>query len=1176
MTAVMPANTQSPLRVLHVAGSGCDDFYFKVSLLYSKAAWVFPKEQVTAYYAIGCPDGSWFLFENDVSNIEVEDFACYLKEHNQTQHDKRLSKTDTRAKSRSSSVISTTGSEACSTTCTSSPSVVSSDLTPHQQEQAKNVLIQKKANTKDLLKTKKNLILAVGSLGELLAFLSTAKQTQNLDVVVPHMFDFPGMTSYRALFEDMLGISVCGPDNVHNVVAQDKALTRSVLQEVPGVKIPKGQTLRIVENTNVEMKNLSPVEQAVKQQLHMQPPFVVKPAREDNSRGVGLVKKNDSYEAMLAKIEIAFSYGDTVVVEEFIPGREMRVGVIQEMAKNDLNEDEIVTKPIPGMVEYFMMNPDMPIRTETDKLTSTDSNNNDNEEKEKKPSTNNFVQTKCARTFTPEVSPELRANLERQTALAFQALAGRDYGLFDYRVHEETGEAYIIECCSFWSFSPISAISLLLENSYGPNSFQQAVMNVWQLCAIRTQEMRKNDLEVEEVFEAQKERSKNSSSEIDEEMEVEQMLLSPDNSGSGSTELSSNCLRARFTPLVADDENDCVFKTSTSGNLHDHSPVIRFNINKKLELPELPCDITSRENTRTGDVQQLANTIAAVNFGANFLRSVCTEEVVLDRLRCFVHIMLLLFLLPVSFLYAVYNYCLVSFDENSAQHLSFRKMKKLMARSVRNKQDGEKITILVTGGKMSKALHLARCLKRADPKKISIVLVETKKYWVSGARFSNVVDHFESVADPVREDAEQYQRDLLALCVKYNVRFFVPVSSPVSSVHDARFGETFRQSTHQYSCNAHLWNNSDKNHACLDHNSWSQLLLHQNQAVCLRPELCEQLDNKHTFAEFCNKNKLPGILQSFMVKSDDEVLRLNDKLLLEKEQNTSSNKTYVLKNLTYDPIHRLDLFQLPCSDQEMLEDYLEKVRDDGNAISATEPWQVQEFVADGAEYSAALLVRGGECKMLTVCESSASQLNYAHVHVPEIEDWVYEFSAKLGADCCALICMDFILAKASTTSGKSRTVHPLECNPRLHSQCSVFSTYKMQKQLGQAVLGIVPKQANSSPKNSPVCGGKPKQVLQPDEHCRQLFFLANEVLKVIPVCVQTSMGLRYGNSTSLTDFVHRMCTEQDADWDPADPLPMLFRNHFQLPLLLFSTLLSTRAWKKCDFCIGKVVETGGD
>ena len=60
---------------------------------------------------------------------------------------------------------------------------------------------------------------------------------------------------------------------------------------------------------------------------------------------------------------------------------------------------------------------------------------------------------------------------------------------------------------------------------------------------------------------------------------------------------------------------------------------------------------------------------------------------------------------------------------------------------------------------------------------------------------------------------------------------------------------------------------------------------------------------------------------------------------------------------------------------------------DGNPITAQAPWQVQQFVR-GEEFSAFAVVRRGQLQVLTVCESSPSQLNYRHVDVPAIEAWV--------------------------------------------------------------------------------------------------------------------------------------------------------------------------------------------
>ena len=54
-------------------------------------------------------------------------------------------------------------------------------------------------------------------------------------------------------------------------------------------------------------------------------------------------------------------------------------------------------------------------------------------------------------------------------------------------------------------------------------------------------------------------------------------------------------------------------------------------------------------------------------------------------------------------------------------------------------------TILVSGGKMTKALQLARSFHRAGHR---VVLIESRKYRMTGHRFSRSVDAFHTVPDP--------------------------------------------------------------------------------------------------------------------------------------------------------------------------------------------------------------------------------------------------------------------------------------------------------------------------------------------------------------------------------------------------------------------------------------------
>ena len=89
-------------------------------------------------------------------------------------------------------------------------------------------------------------------------------------------------------------------------------------------------------------------------------------------------------------------------------------------------------------------------------------------------------------------------------------------------------------------------------------------------------------------------------------------------------------------------------------------------------------------------------------------------------------------------------------------------------------------TVLITGGKMTKALQLARSFHRAGHR---VILTETAKYRFTGHRFSRAVDAFYCVPEPADPDYD----DALYEIVRYEaVDNVIPVSSPVASIYDAR------------------------------------------------------------------------------------------------------------------------------------------------------------------------------------------------------------------------------------------------------------------------------------------------------------------------------------------------------------------------------------------------------
>ena len=284
-------------------------------------------------------------------------------------------------------------------------------------------------------------------------------------------------------------------------------------------------------------------------------------------------------------------------------------------------------------------------------------------------------------------------------------------------------------------------------------------------------------------------------------------------------------------------------------------------------------------------------------------------------------------------------------------------------------------TILISGGKMTKALQLARSFHRAGHR---VVLVEAAKYRFTGHRFSNAVDRFYAVPKP---QDPAYAQALLDIVRRENVDVYVPVCSPAASYYDALAKPLLEPYCEVLHCDV---------------------------------DDIELLDDKYRFASAAAELGLP-VPDTHRITDPAEVARF--------DFDDEHAGPYILKSIAYDPVHRLDLTPLPASTPaETARLAAAKPISDGN------PWILQQFV-QGQEYCTHGTVRDGELTVYCCCESSAFQLNYASVDKPEIEDWVRTFvrERKLTGQ----VSFDFM------QTGDGRTF-AIECNPRTHSAITMF------------------------------------------------------------------------------------------------------------------------------------------
>ena len=129
----------------------------------------------------------------------------------------------------------------------------------------------------------------------------------------------------QAVFE-LMGIKYTGTDYISSAISMSKELAKKVL--VPeGIPMPKGVTLH--KGHKIE---------------YVPFPCVVKPCCGGSSVGVSIAHNEKEFEDALDE---AFSYEDTVLVEEFVDGREFSVAVLDGKAL-----PVIEIEPLEGFYDY--------------------------------------------------------------------------------------------------------------------------------------------------------------------------------------------------------------------------------------------------------------------------------------------------------------------------------------------------------------------------------------------------------------------------------------------------------------------------------------------------------------------------------------------------------------------------------------------------------------------------------------------------------------------------------------------------------------------------------------------------------------------------------------------------------------------------------------------------------
>ena len=197
-----------------------------------------------------------------------------------------------------------------------------------------------------------------------------------------------------------MGIPYTGTGYLSSALAMDKHITKQFFRAA-GIPTPAGITVKCGEKPDPASVSY---------------PCMVKTACGGSSVGTYRVERPEELQKAL---DDAFAFGDDVIVEQYISGREFSVGVIDGKA---LPVIEIA--PLQGFYDYK----------------------------------NKYQPGSTIETCPAELSPELTEKMQRYAEMAFEALGMRSYARMDFMMDAADQSIYCLEANTLPGMTPTSLL----------------------------------------------------------------------------------------------------------------------------------------------------------------------------------------------------------------------------------------------------------------------------------------------------------------------------------------------------------------------------------------------------------------------------------------------------------------------------------------------------------------------------------------------------------------------------------------------------------------------------------------------------------------------------------------------------------------------------------------------
>jgi len=235
--------------------------------------------------------------------------------------------------------------------------------------------------------------------GTFLPNLTSMKEIKDADVAFLALHGGQGEDGTIQALLDMAHVKYTGSGHLSSALAMDKDLSKKLF--------------RVADVMTADWLMAPATTEQVEGMLGL--PVVVKPSKQGSTVGLTLVKKRGDLSAAIAE---ANKYDDEVMIERFVAGRELTVGVLGDVA---LPVGEIIPKH--EIYDYECK----------------------------------YTAGMATEEFPARLSPEATVRVQQQALAAFKALKLKGYARIDFRLTTE-GEFYCLEANTLPGMTELSLI----------------------------------------------------------------------------------------------------------------------------------------------------------------------------------------------------------------------------------------------------------------------------------------------------------------------------------------------------------------------------------------------------------------------------------------------------------------------------------------------------------------------------------------------------------------------------------------------------------------------------------------------------------------------------------------------------------------------------------------------